>query len=216
MSGESHDLFGETELPVPQKGAQLFGSREDWHLNACLNYIPSGSQWSWYAEGYRRAADLLVESLDETSCEVDILLYPVVFLYRHYLELRLKELLLLSSSYLDEPVVEVPPQHNLLKLWAEVRPKLDKVWPEAEYHDHVGDILRQFCEIDAGSYAFRYPLRKDGTPTLAAVGDHINLGRVKDAIAGVASVLDGSSYGLREYLQMKWEMEAEFYQEASC
>jgi hypothetical protein len=206
MTGETDNLFAEIELPVPQKAVQLFDSREDWHLNTSRNYIPSGWQWDWYADGYKTAADLLVEHVDKTSSDQDILLYPVVFLYRHYVELRLKELLLLSSSYLDEPVAGVPPKHDLLELWRAVRPKLERVWPEAEYHDDVGDILRQFCEIDAGSCAFRYPVTRDGTPTLTEADPHINLGRVKDAITGISSVLDGSSIGLREYLQMKSEM----------
>jgi hypothetical protein len=213
---DSDSLFLETEPPLPEKGAELFGSREDWHLNACLNYIPTHWQWDWYADGYKAGADRLVEHVDATNSDQDILLYPVVFLYRHYLEVRLKELLLLTSYYLDEPILEIPPEHDLMKLWKLVRPRLERVWPRAEYHDEVGDILRQFCRVDGRSIAFRYPLNKDGTPTLADIGHHINLGRVRDAIAGVATILDGSSIGLNEYINAKNEMASEYRAEAEA
>ncbi len=215
MTAEAEDgPFTDIELALPEKGTQVFGSREDWHLNACLGYTALDWRWDWYADGYKRAADMLVEQVEHTGSDQDILVFPIVFLYRHYLEIRLKELLQVSSRCLDESATEVPRHHDLIKLWTAVRPRLEKVWPEGEYHDDVEDLLKQFCRIDAGSFAFRYPVKADGTPTLAEAGSHINLGRVRDAVAGVSTVLDGSSIGLGEYLKAKQEMEAEAYQEA--
>jgi len=48
--------------------------------------------WDAYASGYLEAANLLVEKALETGQRTDTLIYPVAFLYRHYLELRLKEI----------------------------------------------------------------------------------------------------------------------------
>lgn len=43
--------------------------------------------------GYKLAADLLVEEVAAETWRKDVLIYPIVFCYRHYLELILKSLL---------------------------------------------------------------------------------------------------------------------------
>ena len=45
------------------------------------------------AEGYKRAADLLIERAKESTQLRNMLVYPIVFCYRHYLELTLKAML---------------------------------------------------------------------------------------------------------------------------
>jgi hypothetical protein len=53
-------------------------------------------------QGFRLAADLAVEHVVTTGNDQDSLVYPVVFGYRQYLELRLKGLLRDASRLLDE------------------------------------------------------------------------------------------------------------------
>src|ERR1035441_6024903 len=45
-----------------------------------------------YAFGYRMAANILAEHVRGQGCEA-VLFYPVVFLYRHHVELMLKNLI---------------------------------------------------------------------------------------------------------------------------
>ncbi|MGU3906767.1 hypothetical protein ACVZDL_23390 (plasmid) [Escherichia coli] len=59
----------------------LLASDSDWHNNACLNYMPDHG--TAYTEGYRRAADILINHIDESGRDQDFLVYPVLFLYRH-------------------------------------------------------------------------------------------------------------------------------------
>src|SRR4030042_2814002 len=77
--------------PLPSAEDKLFTTAEDWWNNACLNFIHNG--WSIYAIGYKDAADILVSHIEEKRRYQDTLVYPIVFLYRQYLELALKDII---------------------------------------------------------------------------------------------------------------------------
>jgi hypothetical protein len=63
--------------PWPKKGDQLFKSGVSDRSNACLNF--TSDQFSLYATGYKRAGDLLVEHVEGTNSNQDILIYPIAF-----------------------------------------------------------------------------------------------------------------------------------------
>ena len=181
----------------------------DWYLNACLN-----ADWDVYAEGYKKGGDTLVQYVTDNNCDQDFLVYPIVFLYRQYLELRLKELILVSSRLLDQDI-DIQRDHNLLSLWRKVSPNIEQVWPSSQTKNHleaIEDRLKELSNIDAGSYAFRYPEDTKGTPTLAGV-QHINLRWLKNVVQAISNVLDGSSLGMGEYLNTKHEMMADYRDE---
>ena len=81
-------LEGEREMPWPRAGDQLFVAASDWWMNASVNL---GSGNLLIATGYQRGGDLLVETVASNRHEADALVYPIVFCYRQYLELLLKE-----------------------------------------------------------------------------------------------------------------------------
>ena len=69
---------------------KAYSSREDphrWKYNAW--FWPT---WDVYAIGYKEAAYLVVNSPTFTS-SIDIYVYPVMFLYRQYIELQMKEII---------------------------------------------------------------------------------------------------------------------------
>jgi hypothetical protein len=80
------------QLPWPRSGDQLFGPDEDWDNNACINF--TFDRFNLYARGYLQAAELLVETIVNTHRSPHAVVYPIAFLYRHYLELRLKKIIL--------------------------------------------------------------------------------------------------------------------------
>jgi len=47
--------------------------------------------WCVYADGFLRAAEILVENI-RTTYELNTVVFPVLFMYRQYIELSLKEL----------------------------------------------------------------------------------------------------------------------------
>jgi hypothetical protein len=79
------------QLPWPRSGDQLFGPDEDWDNNACINF--TFDRFNLYARGYLQAAELMIETIVNTRRSPDAVVYPIAFLYRHYLELRLKKII---------------------------------------------------------------------------------------------------------------------------
>lgn len=59
-----------------------------------------------YSEGYKEAALSIIEKCKESGFWNNILVYPLIFLFRHYLELRLKELIT-ASKQLANPDLEL-------------------------------------------------------------------------------------------------------------
>ncbi len=125
-----------------------------------------------YAEAYHSAAWRLFEksSPDEVH---DINACPVVFLYRHALELYLKEILinghrilrLGGGPFLTETDI-LENGHKLFKLWQEIEElheKLGLTWQTDL--DAEGAIIKEFSDVDQHSFGFRYPVKIDGDPT---------------------------------------------------
>jgi hypothetical protein len=156
------------KLFVPQEGAK----KDYSSINRNIGGINDDSMWL-IIEGYKDAAFELVNNLlgdtEISWLKLDSKIYPAVFLFRHFLEMILKdtirfEKLIRQESYANE--VGFPPTHSLKELWDELRPII-----EARY-EHFDEVLKQECidrnnsveslieeieNLDGGSYAFRYP-----------------------------------------------------------
>jgi hypothetical protein len=162
------------EFPWPKPGDILFRSDEDPQSDAWLNWALRG--WDAYASGYLEAANLLVEKALETGQRTDTLIYPMAFLYRHYLELRLKEIIVQSRGLLAGQS-DFKREHRLLVLWNSVRLILENVWPNGPTIDlnAVENVILQFHDLDSKSEAFRYPvdLKDNATLSIGATGDSI-------------------------------------------
>lgn len=187
-------------IPLPQKGDVLFQPADDWWHNACIDQWGDCSEA--YINGYKSAADALITTvLSNERPIIDHLVYPIVFLYRHYLELRLKELNQEASKLLGKPW-RANPIHDLNRLWVSVRPDLEEIWPNAcrDELDAISDLIGQFCQVDPSSTAFRYPLNKNGSKSINNLS-HINLRHLKDNIDKISIILDGSSCGIAEYMK---------------
>ncbi|MBI4302567.1 MAG: hypothetical protein HY664_08170 [Chloroflexi bacterium] len=204
--------------PWPQKDDQLFKSGEDWQNNACLQPYLTDVTWDLAARGYKDAADIMIEQISNIAAGkggivtgIDVLVYPIVFLYRHYLELRLKSIIKYGNELLDIPE-EFPKLHKLDKLWRRCRGILKKVQPEdsVEVIDAVEKCICEFSKIDPESMAFRYSTDRDGSSTLPENLIHINLRNLSEVMARIANYLDDSSNAISVDLEQKRSMEADF------
>ena len=177
-------------------------------FNACLNWHNQdvNVKWSAYADGYKEAGDVLVEYVKENRFKADLLVYPVIFNYRHYLELRLKELIIKGRKLYDVEEA-LTTNHNLSWLWKECRTILERVWPEGDKTDldKIESGINEFYGVDPTSYSFRYPVRKDGQETIPDL-TYINLVHLSDKMNEIGELLDGASCGISEYLSQKGEM----------
>jgi predicted RNase H-like HicB family nuclease len=195
----------------------LFPSRpspDGWRTDACLGFAEY--IWDIYAIGYKLAADLLVEYVVQRERDQDTLAYPIGFLYRHCIELRLKELLVVSAMLHDRDVQVLESKelgelgHDLILLWRRVRTTIEEVWPNSERERDLDALevrLEEFCKVDPGSYSFRYPKDKKGGRALDSVR-RFNLCHLRDVVEGISQLLEGCSDGMREYLDNKREMHA--------
>jgi hypothetical protein len=112
--------------PWPRKGDDPLALDSDWWHNACLNCWGSETPWSVYAEGFKLAGHAAVAVVEAKQVDQDLLVYPVMFNYRHYIELALKGLIRDARRLLDEPG-GAPAGHDLMALWNTARPLLRRM-----------------------------------------------------------------------------------------
>ena len=199
--------------PPPSKEDRLFTSNsEDWSNNACLNYCEDA--WSLYAIGYKEAADLLVANIENGGRMQDTLVYPILFLYRQYLELAIKELIRDARILrdIDEPF---PKTHRIDELWKICQTLLQQVSSDEpiDYLTEIRRLIGEFSTVDPTSMAFRYPEDKDGNPSLPGMRN-IDLRNVREVVGKISMILDGASTQIGVYLGFKAEMYREFYSDS--
>lgn len=204
--------FDDIELPWPQDDDDPPALGDDWQNNACLNFIGGDSQWFAYAQGYKTAADVCVEYVMNTHRDHDVLVYPIVFNYRQYVELSLKSIIVDARRLLDEPG-SAPLTHNLLTLWNTARPLLLGAEPKGEQTviANVDACLKRFDQLDPTSQSFRYPVDGDGQTTLPGDLYHVNLRQLREVVDRLGGFLDSADMMLSAYLDFKAEIEAEYH-----
>lgn len=141
------DFEEERELPWPREGDELFASGDDRRMNACVNW---GGGWLLYAIGYRTAGDVLVARVTEDLGEADVLVYPIVFCYRQYLELMLKDTLREARRFYGGEG-SFDNEHSLLHHWKPLRPLIERRWSgHSGPLDAVEENLSQVDTVDRG------------------------------------------------------------------
>jgi hypothetical protein len=141
-----------------------------------------------YEHGYKQAADVLCQkAIDE--CHVHTLVFPIVFLCRHYIELSLK-LLVLDASRFATDAAAPQHKHDLRTLWKEAKTILPAVWPEVEPEqvEVVEACIIEMSELDPASMAFRYPCDKKGNLHLEKLHS-VDLRNLEDVMDGIGNFL---------------------------
>lgn len=184
------DTATELTATVPS----LLSAGPDWWNNACVGF--ANCEWDLYARGYKRAADLLVSHIDGSGSDQDVLVYPILFMYRQYFELRLKQLMRDTAVLLDEEF-KLPGTHPLTPLYVRLVKKLNVI------HETIGGdstnakefadaerTIRALDEVDPQSMTFRYPTTLDGKRAVPDV-EYINVRVFREGIEQLASLLEG-------------------------
>ena len=194
----------------PLPGEQLFRADfGNWELNACLNcYDMTAGD---IADGYKQSADALVDAIEVSTNTVhltlDLAIYPIVFLYRHYLELQLKQIII--STKILEREQGVPFGHRLDELWTEAKRLLTKHYKNLPPEfTHLQTCIDEFHAVDGGSMAFRYVADRQGKSMLKDI-KHINVRNLQESMDRIHNLLDGVSMELASRIEIRCEMEAE-------
>lgn len=186
-----------TEFRWPRAGDKLFKESDRPHDDAVVGQ-PYG-RLLIMAEGYKDAADRLVERVKENPIARDFLVYPIVFCYRQYLELMLKYFLQTYGRYADErPNWKT---HKLDQLWLSFKRIL--AWfqtPDLAQTDAtVAACVAEFAKIDPDSFSFRYPTDTKGDPLPLDVGT-FSLDQLYDVMEGIGNYFTGTDGLLSDYV----------------
>ncbi|SRR6266704_2923537 len=163
-----------------------------------------------FALGYQRAARALTKQFLKTR-RPDYEGYPILYLYRHSLELYLKAVVYKGAmlmKLLDEglPEIKIFEDHQLHRLIPSVRVIFTRMgWnfdfeasPFASFEEFE-KFIRDIDSIDKNSYAFRYPITKSRKPNVPRhlTIDLVAFSETSDAALGI---LDGAVELLNENL----------------
>ncbi len=77
-----------SEFRFPQVGDKLFNQSDIYFQSANINKF-GHFRLEYMIEGYKHGADLMVERALEDRVALDVLIFPIIFCYRHYIELSL-------------------------------------------------------------------------------------------------------------------------------
>lgn len=159
---------------ISEAGARsdIFSGAAD---DACSG-VHEEQAWFWYAEGFRRTAEILARRAAVDTSEHDVLVYPFLYSCRHHIELIMKYLIV-EVRDADPTSIDYPHGHDLNGLWATARPLVERglrymhtVGADLrEELPHADLVIREFARVDPGSFSFRYPTGSGGAPMALAV-----------------------------------------------
>lgn|SRR5574340_1546046 len=158
----------------------------------------------FHAAGYRQATEILLRRFlddpDGTAGERDSLVLPILFLFRHYLELRFKDIIvygqLLSGQY-----AQWRHGHDLESLWAEAQQLCKALYGSGLPSEflRVGDCVKDLCKLDPNSTRFRYPRDTKGRPVFKHLV--IGLKSLHATVVSIGDCLDGISMDMSVRVQ---------------
>jgi len=159
--------------------------------------------FSIFAKGYFQAASTLAENLIERGFS-DYQAYPVIFLYRHSLELYLKGIiydtaLILVFKDMESLSTSLCNNHKLVPLSEACSSIINKLFPKDEELLKIMDKIElaafEFHEIDPDSFSYRYPINKKGNLS-TKYHQTVNLRVVYEFMQMLQGQLDSIRFGL--------------------
>jgi len=213
------------------KKKRLFVDKGKPHGTVVLNWHGTPErEFTFFAEAFHLVAQDAVAALRKNphfglygSPVEDFRAYPVVFLYRHALELYMKAVVLVGAPMLTIKGMGEINRETLLKNHSldSLRQDLEKVFEAYEWEWDLGtphfrsldDFRKTIAElhsVDARSDAFRYPLDTKGQPSLES-HFRFDLFEFCAVLDSLFPVFEGAAVGAYEELHATLEMMAEGY-----
>ena len=178
----------------------------------------TGDTFHLYADGFFDAGHQLAKSMLRSEGKVDLNVYPLVYLYRHGVELALKQLAMsFGEIFRGDPESELEglkgnERHSIKKLWNRVKPNIesaiDLAGPDPEFPgdvpvQEVDEILEELHQYDPGGVVFRYPTSIKGDPHLADV-EYINIHVFHQAMLRMTEALSAWLHRIGEEADHHW------------
>src|SRR5271166_480103 len=176
------------EYRWPTKGDRLLRGAHDWETAAKFTACPM-SRDVFISDGYMTAGAALIDEAQRRPIDRDLLLYPILFNYRHGLETAMKWIIenygSLGNVELDER------DHDLLSLWIKCRTILELVpRSDREARKAVEQIVKDFHDVDKNAASFRYSRNQEGR-TIPLPDKPIDLQNVQNVMEAVDNFFKG-------------------------
>jgi hypothetical protein len=184
--------------------AMAFYDQTSDRTNFVISFIPNPmGDFGVFAKSYTLAADRLAGVLLAAPRFSDYEAYPVVFLYRHALELALNHLIYTAANLaafksLEAVEMRLQNTHDLTQLSGTVQAILTRLFPGDELLRQtmvvVTEICREFSEIDPQSESCRYPIDRKGQRS-SKKPQVVNLSAFAERMSSVLEDLDTIHFG---------------------
>ena len=176
------------EYRWPKKGDRLLRDSEDWDRGVEFSNDEISRHvhiWS----GYMSAGAALIAACEEDSHERHFLIYPILFNYRHGIELAMKWVIARYGRYSSVEIGEIE-HHDLWQLRKLCKQIIIEVGGEDEAVAVVEQLIKDFHDSDKSAVAFRYSRNKKGALIVLPDG-MIDLQNIRDVMEGVSHFFDG-------------------------
>jgi hypothetical protein len=162
---------------------------------------------------YGQAASLLLDGMisraKQSPGAANDFIPPYLFLWRHCIELQLKETLEMVANHTSQWTTatgqavdttffakDIRESHSLLRLWQEINPLVETILQKPQHDWHlpvlplatVASLIGQLHQIDPGGDGVRYDRRRDGNPTMLGV-NRVDLEHTQYYLFGIAEFL---------------------------
>jgi hypothetical protein len=206
----NEDIFGDSGAINPglrKLVTEHRGERETWKYQNVFYRETSPKAWIDVEESYYRAAHIMIEGVAKDFLNEDIEGIAGIYLFRHYLEVALKHLIIAGRWIKQdgnnaESIEKIGKIHPLTNLWklalADAKPKLGADWKGLDTK-FVAKCVEEFDGVDPGSFTFRY--NEEG-----AENYRINFGWLFMAMEHVREVLRTA----RMYLEYEFEQNSDY------
>lgn len=209
------------DIAWPKGGQKLLRkptSKTPKEVSAHLDWLETFSPDQMMSSAYKDSGDFLVEALLKggDGTHPDRFAYPILYLYRHAVELQLKEILsiglrlsLIAPSQKLEDAIE---NHNLYPLWNLARIVFEARWPlgDVAVLSAVEGEIQELHSADPDGQRLRYSKTKDGETFPRVLPDQLDLLHLRTCFEGLWNFLEGGIDGLLDSLQNLEEMDAYF------
>ena len=203
-----------TEIPIPDKDTDLFKLENFGYSIACIQDISFGS----YAMGYLDACNIILEKMEsDRSFISDTCVFPIIYIFRQFLEIKLKQIILIGlkgkGAYVKKENLAKTYGHDIVKSWNDAKKCIKSYWHSSQ--DEIIDIVEknvyglQNVFSDSKGMVFRYPIDYNGNSSFKK-DFHLDLKQIKSSIEKIASFLDGCTEGMIAENEVIADMKLEF------
>lgn len=185
--------FIASEYRWPKEGDRLLRAKNDWERGVAFEeqkVVREVFMW----DGYMKAGAALVDHYEHgnSSAHGHEFVYPILYCYRHGLELAMKWIISRYGRFAGVSIREHM-HHNLCRLWKACKTVILELGSDGEDESlqAVERVVNDFHELDQGSFSFRYSTNKKGM-VISLPDTSFDLSNIKDVMEGVNNLFTGA------------------------